>query len=148
MPPADSGELAKLVNLGRPCCTEAVVYLELLNGKPVPMNAGDELPPETLLHGPEFIYKLIDDVLSNQDIRATGVMDRNAIEELIYAVKSTGHHLSKWCVRAIHPPPKDNIGLCTNIPKLCEVLGVALSIGIKTEQIRRLQRFHAVPDCS
>src|ERR1700675_3600929 len=146
MMPADSGKLAELVDLSGPRKTLAMVYLEFLNGKPVPMNAGDELPPETLLHRAEFIYKLIDDVLSNQDIRATGVVDRNAKEELIYAVKSTGHHLSKWCVRAVHPPPKDNIGLCTNIPKLCEVLGIALPIRIQTEQIGRRECLHAVFD--
>jgi hypothetical protein len=91
MMPADSGKFAELVDLSGPRKTLAVVYLEFLNGEPVPISARDKFPPETLLHGAEFIQKLDDDVFRSQNKRAAGIVNRNAKEELIYAVKSAGH---------------------------------------------------------
>jgi hypothetical protein len=65
MPPADSWELVKLVNLSGSRRARAMIYRKFSDREAVPVDACNELPPKALLHRAKLTHQHIYNVLAN-----------------------------------------------------------------------------------
>src|SRR5208282_4769847 len=131
--PADSGEFTKFVDLSRPRRAQPMVHWKLADRKSVAVNASDKLPPETLLHSAQFIHEAINHFLLHENVGTTGIMDWDPIEQLVGAVECARHYLPERIVRTVYAPAENDIRIIPHFPKACEVLGVALAIGVEAE---------------
>jgi hypothetical protein len=93
-----------------------------------------------------MVYELGRDTARNQHIRATRVMERNVENHPIKEIEESGKSPADQWVGAGNSPAQDYIAPVTCIPELPEIPGIALAIGVETEEILGLKHVHAIAD--
>src|ERR1700730_14378215 len=131
MQQADSRELVEFVDLSGSRRAWAMIYWKFSNREAVPVDARNELPPKALLHGAKLTHQHVNNVLANQNVGATGILQPDAVEKVIDVVKSAREHFPKKSISAIHSPSEHDIRFSSNFPETAKIPRVALAIGIQ-----------------
>ncbi len=119
---------------------------QLFNREAAPVKSSDKLPPEALLHRPKLPDQPGNDFLTRQNEGAARVVYRNAKKPLIKETEDAGEDSPQRRVGAMNPPADHDIRVVPPLPELAEVLGIALTVGIQAQQVRRREPSHSIPD--
>ena len=143
----DAGHLAPFINLGDAGGTLLMFDRDFVEREPVAMRARDEFPPEAFLHFAEFLRHDLSDRVAHEDVRAARVVHGGAKDCLIEQVEEAGEDAANERIGAVHSPADDDIGGVAGVPKLLEVVRIALAVGVEAEKILGLAHLHAFPHC-